>query len=253
MAREFVESQHDISILILPTDYIFKNNLKTDNQIDTKGMTSIQIDSVAISNSLFLKQVSDSVFLETYINNIFVELENLGIKVYDESHLDTFLFIKTPAYLLSIAQIEMEEYYSGKRDSMEFGDFVYFKNLNLNAVSINSWFELNRLNPSEEGHELFFASEEIADFVDGYFSQNIFTGDVQYKYVNHEMETGDLYRYAKILGKRYASYTYDYIMNEHLTENFPLGKERRVFMRYNPWNNTLDAAGSNRFVFIEEE
>ena len=252
MAREFVESKPDISILIMPVDYFFKKNLKRDNLGDTSGMTSFQVDSSAIANSMFLKDVSDSAFLEIYINNLFNEFEDLGIKVYDEQHLDTFLFIKTPAYILNIAQIEMEEYYSTKEDSQEFGDFVYHKSISLNAVGINSWFELNRLNPQEEGHELFYASEEISDFVDGYFSQNIFTGDVQYKYVNREMETEDIYRYAEILGKRYASYTYDYIMNEYLTEHFPPGKERRVFIRYNPGNNTLDAAGDNRFVFMED-
>ncbi len=252
MAREFVDSKPDISILIMPVDYFFKKNLKRDNLGDTSEMTSFQVDSSAIANSMFLKDVSDSAFLEIYINNLFDEFEDLGIKVYDEQNLDTFLFIKTPAYILNIAQIEMEEYYSTKEDSQEFGDFVYHKSISLNAVGINSWFELNRLNPQEEGHELFYASEEISDFVDGYFSQNIFTGDVQYKYVNREMETEDVYRYAEILGKRYASYTYDYIMNEYLTEHFPPGKERRVFIRYNPGNNTLDAAGDNRFVFMEE-
>ncbi len=252
MAREFVESKPNISILILPVDYFFKKSLKRDEVGDTSVMTSFQVDSTALANSIFLKDVSDSAFLEIYINSMFNEFERLGITVYDESHLESFLFIQTQAYILSIAQIELEEYYTVQEESQEIGDFVYHKNITLNAVSINSWFELNRLNPKEEGHELFYATEEISDFVDGYFSHNIFTGDVQFKYVKREMETEDIYHYCDILGQRYAGYAYDYIMNEHITEHFPAGKERRNFMRYNRANRTIDPAEANRFIFLEE-
>jgi hypothetical protein len=253
MAREFVESKPDISVLVLPLNSIFKKNLKRDNIGDTSHMDAWQVDSTAIANSLFLKDISDSAFLETYINSIFDEFERLGITVYDESNLDSFLFIKTPAYILSIAQIELEEYYSTQEESEEFGEFVYHKDISLNAVSINSWFELTRLNPKEEGHELFYASEEISDFVDGYFSQNIFTGNVQFKYVKREMETDDIYRYCDILGKRYAGYAFDYFMNEYISDHFPLGKERRYYMRFNRENRTIDATNEdNRFIFLEE-
>jgi hypothetical protein len=252
MAREFVESKPDISVLVLPLNSVFKNNLKRDNIGDTSKMTPYQVDSAALANSLFLNEISDSAFLETYINSMFKEFERLGITVYDESHLNDFLFIQTPAYILSIAQIELEEYYSLQEESEEFGDYVYHKDISLNAVSLNSWFELTRLNPKEEGHELFYVSEEISDFVDGYFSQNIFTGDVQFKYVEREMETDDIYRYCAILGKRYAGYTFDYIMNESITENFPIGKERRNYMRYNRANHTIDPAEGDRFIFLED-
>ena len=252
MAREFVESKPDISLLVLPLNTVLKSNLKRDAIGDTSNMDSRQVDSAAIANSLFLKDISDSAFLETYINSMFDEFERLGITVYDESHLDSFLFIKTPAYILSIAQIELEEYYSIQEEAEEFGDFVYHKDLSLNAVSINSWFELMRLNPKEEGHELFYASEEISDFVDGYFSQNIFTGNVQFKYVKREMETDDIYHYCEILGKRYAGYAYDYFMNEYISDNFPLGKERRNFMRFNRENHTIDPAEDNHFIFLED-
>ena len=252
LAREFVESKPDISVLVLPLNTVLKNNIKRDAIGDTSNMDPWQVDSAAIANSLFLKGISDSAFLETYINSMFDEFDRLGIKVYDEPHLDSFLFIKTPAYILSIAQIELEEYYSIQEESEEFGDLVYHKDISLNGVSINSWFELTRLNPKEEGHELFYASEELSDFVDGYFSQNIFTGNVQFKYVKREMETDDIYRYCEILGKRYAGYAYDYFMNEYISDNFPLGKERRSFMRYNRENRTIDPAEDNRFIFLDE-
>ena len=110
LAKTFIESKPDISVLILPVDYVFKTNLKVDEIEDKKGMTDWQLDSALMANSVLLNDISDSAFLEIYVNSMIEEFERLGIKVYTESYLDSFLFIQTPAYILNIAQLEVEEF-----------------------------------------------------------------------------------------------------------------------------------------------
>ncbi|MCD4664517.1 MAG: hypothetical protein K8R68_04535 [Bacteroidales bacterium] len=252
LAKTFIESKPDISVLILPIDYVFKTNLKVDEIEDKKGMTDWQLDSALMANSVLLKDISDSTFLETFINSMIEEFEKSGIKVYTESYLDSFLFIKTPAYILNIAQLEVEEFYTEHEDKEDLGDFTYYKSIDLNAINFNSWIELTRLNPKEEGRKVFFVSDGIEDIISGYFTENIFTGEVKYKYHISEIDIDIIYKYCKILGKRYAGYTYDYFMNEYITENFPAGTKRRYYMRYNRENKSLDPASRNRFVIMEE-
>lgn len=252
LAKFYVESKPDLSIMIFPTDYVFKINLKRSEIGDTKGMTSLEVDSTLKANSLFLKNISDSVFLETFINSMIVEFEKLGFKVYTESSLDSFLFIRSTAYILNIAQIEIEEHYYEYEDSENFDDYVYYKTIDLNAVSFNNWFELTKLNPNKKGRKVFYATETIADRINGYFTENIFTGEVKYKYYTNEIDTDIIYRYCEILGRRYAGYTYDYILNEYIAKNFPANKKRRYYMRYNRQNNSLDPASRNRFIILEK-
>lgn len=252
LARSYIELEKDVSILVLPSNYVFKKNLKVDELKESESFSERELDSALIANSLFLSEVSDSVFLEQFVNSLIEEFILLGYQVYTEQTLDSFLFLKSPAYILNIAQIELEEHYNVHEDKQEFGDLVYFKNVDLNAISYNFWFELSELNGGEGERELFFASETINDVVFGYFTENIYTGDVKYKYNLDEIDLDIIYRYCSIFGQRYAGYTYDYLMNKYLDEHWPPDKRRRYYMQYKRDNNTLDPTLENKFIRLEE-
>lgn len=251
LAKTFIETKPDISMMIIPADYVFKKNLNLSETGDTTGMTSFQTDSLLMANSLFLQKISDSVFLETFINSMIREFEKLGIKVYINSS-DTFLFLSSPAYVFNIAQLELEETKLDHKDTENYEETTYYKTIKTNAVNVNCWFELSWLNPKKEGRKLFFAAETISDIVNGYFTQNLITGQVYYKYDIIEMDTDVIYRYCELLGIRYAGYTFDYLMNQYIIENFPPDRKRHYYMHYNRSYNTLEPTLDEFFELIEE-
>ena len=253
LAKSYINSEPEVSVLILPTNYVFKTNLKIEDPDSGKELSDGALDSAKYANSLFLKDIADSIFLETFVNSMIDEFIRFGFDVYTENMLDSFLFLQGPAYFLNIAQIELEEHYTVHEDKQEFGDYTYYKQLDLNAVSYNFWFELSELNDDSESPKLFFASETINDVVYGYFAENLFTGDIKYKYDVDEIDLGIIYRYAAYFGRRYAGYTFDYLMNRHVEEHWPAGKTLRYYMRYNRENNTLDPTINDRFVEMEPE
>ena len=252
LGKTFIDSKPDISVMILPADYVFKNNLKRDEIGDTAGLTNLEKDSLLLAKSLFLKDLSDSVFLESFINSMISEFDKLGLKVYMDNSSDSFLFFKSPSYILNIAQLQLEEGYHDYKDSDDFGGNTYYKAFQTNAVTFNSWLELTQLNPKKEGRKLFFVSETIADIVDGYFTENLLTGEIKYKYQVMEIDLDIIYYYCEVLGARYAGYTYDYLMNEYIRSHFPAGKKRHYYMHYNRPNNTLDPTFEERFELMEE-
>lgn len=237
--------------MILPTDYIYKVNLKREDLGDPLQMTNNEKDSLLWEQSLYLRDLSDSVILETFINSMIREFEKLGITVFLDQVSDSFLFGQTPAYILDIAQIQLEEGYRDFQDSDEFGGNIYYKNFSTNAFTFNTWLEFTRLNPKTEGRKLFFASETIADIVDGYFNENLLTGEIKYKYQVIEIDVDIIYHYCEVLGARYAGYTFDYLMNEYIKTNFPPGKKRHYYMHYNRQNKTLDPTFEERFILME--
>ena len=252
LAKTYINSNPENSIMILPTDYLFKTNLKTVDLGDTTGFSEWEMDSARIANSIFLKDISDSTFLETFINSLIMEFEKLGFTVYTENYIDSFLFFQSPAYLFNIAQIELEEHAFEFEDSELIRGTEYFKKLQLNALTINTWMELSTLNGDEKSRELFFADETIADIVDGYFGENLFTGDVKYNYRIIEMDEDIVYRYCELLGRRYAGYIFDYLMNAYIQQNFPSNKKLRFYMHYNRANKTLDPTDEDRFEIMKE-
>lgn len=252
LGKAFIESKPDISILVLTTDYVFKTNLKHNQATDTTGMTQARIDSARLAESRFLKEISDSAFLESFINSMITEFGKLGIKVYVNS-TDSFLFLPSPAYILNLAQIEIEEFTLDHKDSEVFEEVTYYKTIPANAVSINTWFELSWLNPKKEGRKVFYASETISDIVDGYFSQNLMTGQVYYKYELTELDNEIIYRFCDVLGKRYAGYTFDYLMNLYIMQNFPPDAKRQYYMRYDRMYKLLEPTRDARFEILEDQ
>ncbi len=252
LGKAFIESKPEISVMILPADYVFKNNLKRDEIGDTIQLTNFEKDSLLLVKSLFLKDISDSVFLEAFINSMISEFEMLGFEVYLDNASDSFLFFQSPSYILNIAQLQLEEGYNEFKDSDEFGGNTYYKSFQTNAMTFNAWLELTQLNPKKEGRKLFFASSTIADIVDGYFTENLMTGEIKYKYQIMEIDTDIIYHYCEVLGARYAGYTFDYLMNEYIRNLFPEGKKRNFYMHYNRFNNTLDPTYDDRFELMEE-
>ena len=252
LARSYIDEGPDVSIMVLPTNYVFKKNLKVDELKTTDSLTEYQLDSALMANSLFLRELSDSIFLEGFINSMIEEFVKLGYQVYTEPMLDSFLFVKTPAYILNIAQVSLEEHYNVHEDKQDFGDYSYFKSVDLNALSYNFWFELSELNNDSKEHKLFFASETINDVVFGYFAENMFTGEIKYKYNIDEIDMDIIYGYSSYFGSRYAGYTYDYLMNKYIEDNWPADKTLRYYMQYKRENNSLDPTLDQKFIELEE-
>jgi hypothetical protein len=237
---------------LLPTHYVFKTNLKDFEISDRNKMTTDELDAALIDKSLFLKDISDSIFLESFINSMILEFEKLGFRVFPEDVLDSFLLKGSPAIILNIAQIELEEHYEVYEDEEQFGDFIYYKNFNLNAITYNTWIELSVLNDQQDPPQVFFVSETITDLITGYFSENIFTGKVDYRYFINELDTDVIYRYARILGERYAGYTFDHLMNKYISQQKAPGEEPRYYMHYKRWNNTISPTLDDRFIPLED-
>ncbi len=253
LARSYIDSAPEVSILILPANYVFKKNLKVEELDDTTSMSGEALDSALMANSVFLRELSDSIFLEAFVNSMIEEFLRLGYDVYTENMLDSFLFAKGPAWFLNIAQVELEEHYSVHEDKQEFGDYVYYKNVDLNALSYNFWFEMSELNNESESHKLFYASQTINDVVFGYFTENMFTGDIKYKYDVDEIDLDIIYRYAAYFGRRYAGYTFDFLMNRYVEENWQADRTLRYYMQYKRENNTLDPTINDRFIEMKSE
>jgi len=252
LARSYVKSEQEVSILLLPTHYVFKTNLKTFEINGRNQMSREELDAVLIDKSLFLKDISDSIFLEHFINSMILEFENLGFRVYSGDLLDSFLLKGSPAIILHIAQIELEEHYVVHEDEEQFGDFIYYKNFDLNAITCNFWFDLSVLNDQQEPPQILFGAETITDQLTGYFTENLFTGKVNYRYHLSELNLDIIYRYARILGERYAGYTFDHLMNRYISIHKPPGKKPLYYMHYRRWNNTISPTTEDRFILLEE-
>jgi hypothetical protein len=216
LAKQYLETGIQEDVMVMIPDHVYKTSLKQYEIDSAEEMDEWTLDSTLYAKSLFIQYISDSLFLEQYTGSYITELKKLGIRVYIEEWMDTFLLLQKPALVINLTQIEIEEYVMPFRDEELIEEYLFYKEIDLNMVCINSWFELTRMNTEDEEKQVLFASHYVSDEFDGYFKFYPFTGEVSYSYSIDTLVVNEIYGLAAFLGRKYAGYTFDYFLNMHI-------------------------------------
>lgn len=221
LGKEFRENWSDTTVIVLPPGYIFKENLKDYEIAGIDSIPEYERDSILLSNSLFLKEVSDSVVITDFTERFKERLGKYGFNVMDESSMDEFMSEHPNGILLNIAQISLEEFVHPYSFDYDLGDeMLTVTDIDLNAFSFNIWLEISQLNSSEK-NRVFFTSDFIFDELEGYFRQYIFSGEINFEYTIDTISVSEIYSFTEGLGEKYADYLFDYFLNEYIQEEVP--------------------------------
>lgn len=250
IAKTFVDTKPVINILVLTPEFVYKYNHKGENIPGFDTLPEAAQDSALWASSSFMQYISDSVMLEQYMNNFISELRLFGFNVYLGSYLDSFMTDRPQSYLLNIAQMQLDEYFYPIEDEGVFEDSVYYKRFDINSVDYSCWFELSKVNAAKPRKTLLFSTHSVYDDFAGSFLYDPWTGDVKYRYHNDTLKVRDIYDMAANLGKKHASYTYDYFLNLYIAKNLPEGAPMYNYYHYNRFKKTIKPAEDDRFEIL---
>lgn len=253
LAIEFASKANTKNILVLNSDYLFKSNLKT-YLMDSLGIEDDEHkDSLMLIHSEYLSDLNDSLFIVNYMLGYNKALKSFGFQVFSQDQTEQFLAIDSNSYQVNIAQIEIEETLYTFRDEVDVYDRNYYHDHNLNAIYVNSWFEIYELsNNNNNKHQIYFTTDMISDIPDGSFDYDIFSGKVRYMYNIDSLKTDVLYDFAYRLGKEYAGYTFDFLLNEELNREIHPDSRSSKYWRYNPGSHIFYPATDDKFIPINE-
>lgn len=253
LAINYVNKKDDRkSVLLIVPDNIFKTNLKTTILKNTANLSEIEKDSILFYKSKYLQNISDSVFLEIYVNTMIKEFSYYNFDVYLSNSIDSFLLIKTPAYIINLAQIQFEEDLIKFKDHIEYYDGTFYKTINLNTLNANVWFDVTKLNDeSNKKIKTLYNSSSVKDKLDGFFVRNLLNYKVSYKYKFSEMTLDDIYKFAGELGKKHVSYFYDYLLNKYIRKELSVNIKQEYFYHYDKKNDKLIPLSDDADSFIE--
>ena len=245
LAKEFVQQAPGISIRVIPPDFLYKYNLKTDILDSISYRNKREKDSILWVHSKFIQHVVDSVFIQNYTKGYTTELKKYGfhLAVSDKS--------EAPAYTINMAQIELEEQYYFFSDTAYYDNDVYVHHQFLNAVDVSSWFSLIKSSSAKKSGKVLFVENLLTDNIDGHFDLDPYSGNIKYLYQMDSLTVKKLYDYARNLGRTYAGYTFDYLLNTFLDKHIPADHRTRHYWRYDPYRKRFFPAGSDRFVPLQ--
>ena len=248
-AVAFTKKANGTRLIVLQPDQLFKINQKL-YLLDSLGPVDKGREAeVLLENSLFLKDLNDSRFVDNYMLGYKNELARFGFDVYDASTMDKVPAMDSNVIQVSVAQIELEETLYPFRDEAQIYGQNYFHDHQLNAVFINSWFDIT---PGNHKSSIYFATDMLVDQVESTFDYDVFSDQVRYMYNLETMSTDMLYQFAYDLGRVYAGYTFDYLLNTELDRVLPPEDRTDRYWRYDPFSQTFFLAGEDRFISLDE-
>jgi len=252
LAKTYVDQRNEWGVLVLFPDQVFKINDRYDR--DERGLSRLseieQQDSL-IKQTLFLKQLDDSLLLNTFKKEYWEALSKYDVELYSEADFNRFYERDSLSWIANVAQIELQEFISDYEDEDNFFGMRYTHTVPLNGVNLAVWVELNALNEDAKENQVFFTDQNIYDYHEGQFYYDFATGSVNYYYDVDTLKVNELMDFVGFMGRLSAAYTYDQLLNNRLQSTEKSETEQSIYFRYDPFVKRLFQTEFDRFIELD--
>lgn len=249
IARSYMRSFSDKQIKVTFPKQLLKTNLKMDSLNKTAGLFEKDSDSSNYYRSTYIQYLNDSLFLKFCEESLRNELLSLGFIFEKHDSFDTIDLRADDFYRLHLVQMELEEMEAkaapedfrsihgsnvyGTMANVEGIGSFYFKK-KLNAINLNAWFELKGNPLNNKKFPVLYANHTIYDDIES----DVYEGDYMFHYTFFykdelaRIKMSEIYDLAKMAGKKYAIYLFDYLLNLYIHEHMPDGKIPKHYYHY---------------------
>ena len=181
-----------------------------------------------------LDSLDQNAFLDIMYAAYAKEMKVYGVEVYIPEDQDN-VPVDSLNWLVVLSKVEIQGLYTDYVDRLFnfFDDYEY--TVSLNTVNVAAWFDCNdgQWLPTQ------FDEYNLMEDFDSYLTK-VDADKMEYHYDITPLKMKDIYDYAVFLGKRYAGFTYNYMMNRYIESE--MGKNQktpRFKLRWDPSEDGL--------------
>ena len=214
LANKFVNQSPDMMVAVY-----FPEEAKVTLVQDSDGTYPQVLDSLNQDMFLDIMYAAYADELSRYKVNVYIPDDPDAVQV-DSTH-----------WLVLLSQVEIQGLFTEYVDQLF--DFVdeYAYNFSLNTINVASWFDVN----DGEWQPTLFDEYNLTDKFDSHVTYSRQDG-TQYHYNITPLKLEDVYDFAVFLGKRYAAFTYDYMMNRYVEVKMGANQQMpRYKLRWDPY------------------
>ncbi len=231
LALEFLRHAENKGVVLVVPPYSLEMYNNNEYNFDSVSLPdNFPLNEFLFQQTRLLKQVSDSVFLENYLNSFIDQLNKRGFLVYLPGDLDAFRNAPGPHYVFKLAQLELAESYYPYLVEEKIGKEEFRKAFELNMVTLQNWFEFEAVDTTWQ--KVFYAENSITDEFNGEFITDNASGKLVYYYAMDSLAVKDVYQMADDVGYLYAGYLADYLMNSFIEQHYPKEMQASQFFHY---------------------
>lgn len=192
---------------------------------------------------------SQDLFLDVMYKAYADMLRVYGLNVYIPEDADN-VQVDSTHWLVMLSRMEISGRITEYEDYLFSDTDEYRYKHPLNTVNVASWFEIN----DGDWRPVQFCEHNLMDGFNSKSNYNIWKNDIEHYYTIDTLKLKDVYNYAVYLGKLYAGYTYDYMMNSYVAKEFKkMDYTYQILLRYDPYKKQMRyAEDDDMFLEIRE-
>lgn len=211
-----------------------------------KAEVTVEYNTQLEKQTEVLNGFNQDLFLDVMYSAYSEEMGRYGVEVYVPEDIEN-VPVDSTHWLVMLSRMEISGRITEYEDYLFSDSEEYSYKHPLNTVNVASWFEIN----DSVWLPVLFCEHNLMDGFDSQTDYSFWTGHIDYSYTIDTLELKDVYNYAVYLGKLYAGYTFDYMMNSYVgTELKKRGYAYQLMLRYDPYKKHLRYADEDDY-FIE--
>lgn len=210
----------------------------------------VEYNSKYETQTQVLQGFSQDLFLDVMYDAYAEMMRIYGLEVYVPDDIDQ-VQVDSTHWLVTLSRVEISGRITEYEDYLFSESDEYSYTHPLNTVNVASWFEIN----DGEWKPVLFHEQNLIDGFDSQAEYSFREHRVDYTYTIDTLKLDDVYNFAVFLGKLYAGYTYDYMMNSYVGTEMKrqnLDYWNRYLLRYDPYKRQLRyAEEGDGFIELE--
>ena len=230
IARRFVKNNRNTVVALYLPNRLEKRNLRNDSIPEYLADSSLQIQIAYLEKQVkVIDKVNDDKLLDIIYMTMEKTFKDYGLKV--ESWEDETSKPDSTHWVIDIPRIEITEVC----EEQPFCDWIYGNRYCLNVpvdlVNVAAWFSI----ANDTTYTMTFTEQNYYNNTEVNFDLDYQNSKVVAKTYCDTINIDGFYNFAHILGKLYAGYCYDFMMNKYIDNHQvePIDTINRY--RYDPY------------------
>lgn len=244
LAQHFIERSNGVKVALFVPNELILNNMRNDSvphELDT--LSEAEKIEYLQKQIKVINKIDETKFIDILYFAMEKELRSFGLDV--EYWPTDSLAADSTRWVIDIAKIEVTELVKDQRVAAQYYNEIVYVTVPVDVVNVATWFDLN----DGMTDETVFTEQNYNNDFDGYFDVDS-NGRVFAKIFEESIDMDGFYRFATMLGKLYAGYCYDYLMNGYVDKNLTKVDSTMKF-RYDPYEKYIYKTASDRLIPVK--
>ena len=230
IARRFVKNNRNTVVALYMPQKLVKRNLRNDSIPEYLADSSLQTHIEYLEKQVkVIDKVNDDKFLDIIYLNMKETLNDYGLTV--EYWDDGNSLPDSTHWVIEIPRIEVTEAWENHQFCGWVYDHRYCMDVPVDMVNVAVWFDL----ANDSTYTMTFTEQNYFNDTDVEFDFDFQSNKVIAKTYCDTISIDGFYKFASILGRLYAGYCYDFLMNKYIDNQHvePIDTINRY--RYDPY------------------